>query len=243
MIHQSPKIYDKIAEGYKKATERPLREFTYEFTIKKHVKNLSQKTVLDLACGEGYSSRMMMKLGAKKVIGLDSSKELIKMAKEKNGNIDYFVLDVFKEDLSRFGKFNVITAIMFLHYASSKKQLQGLIKKIKYILEKKGVFYALIANPEVLEGFENYGVKMTPLYNKEGSAVKIEIHDMKWKKYCEFINYYWKKETYISAFEKEGFKVKWFEGSVSDKGIKKYGEKFWEAYKKKPLYSFIEARK
>ncbi len=52
--------------------------------------------ILDLCCGAGYESMRMNNLGAK-VIGLDFSEESIKIAKEKNPDIDFFVGDMLQD--------------------------------------------------------------------------------------------------------------------------------------------------
>ncbi len=51
--------------------------------------------ILDLACGNGLTSRRLFKMGAK-VVALDFSDELVRIAKERNyGNaIDYRIIDV-----------------------------------------------------------------------------------------------------------------------------------------------------
>ncbi len=58
------------------------------------------KTVLDIACGTGYGSKMLSKV-AKKVIGVDNSKHSINYAKEHYSakNIEYLVGDAQKIDL------------------------------------------------------------------------------------------------------------------------------------------------
>ena len=61
--------YNKCAIGYEKATIRPMRKFAYEPTILNAIGNLNGEIVLDIACGEGVSSRMIKQFGAKKIIG------------------------------------------------------------------------------------------------------------------------------------------------------------------------------
>ncbi len=243
-MNKAREEYNKCVKGYAKATIRPMRRFAYEPTILNAISEIKGKVVLDIACGEGVSSRMIKSLGAKKVIGVDVSEELIKKAKETGGeDIEYFVCDVFSEDLSKFGKFDIITGIMILHYSNSLSQLKKLIKNISNALNKKSIFYSLTINPNILvRGYNEYGIKISNP-KKEGDSVLTELHDFEWNKYCEFTNYYWKKETYTELLESEGFKVEWIPGIVSKEGRKKYGKEFWKNYLKNPIYTMIKAIK
>jgi len=62
----------------------------------KMVGNVKGKQLLDLACGEGYNTRILAKKGAR-VIGVDFSKEMIKLARERERRdrlgIRYYVSD------------------------------------------------------------------------------------------------------------------------------------------------------
>lgn len=61
------------------------------------------KSVLDLGAGSGILCRMFAKLGAKQVVGLDYSRAMIKIAKdrcEKDGqSIDYDFIDLMDVDM------------------------------------------------------------------------------------------------------------------------------------------------
>ena len=236
--------YNKCALGYEKATIRPMRKFAYEPTILNVVRNMDGENVLDIACGEGVSSRMMKQLGARGVIGVDVSESLIKKAKEIGGEgTKYFLGDVFSEDLSKFGEFDAITGIMIIHYANSKEILLKLLKNIFNALRSGGVFYTLTINPEVLEmGYRNYGIQIGKAI-EEGDSVKTELHDFEWNKFCDFTNYYWSKKTYENVFREAGFQIEWIPGIVSESGLKEYGEGFWGDYLKNPPYMMIKAKK
>ena len=236
--------YNKCASGYEKATIRPMRKYAYEPTILRAIKSLKGKIVLDIACGEGVSSRMMKELGAKRVIGIDVSEKLIKKAKKTGGEgIEYFIGNVFSEDLLKFGKFDVVTGIMIIHYADSFDKLKKLLSNVSRILNPGGVFFALTINPTILpQGYKNYGIKISNA-KKEGDSVLAELHDFDWNKMCEFTNYFWNKETYNNLLVQEGFNVEWFPGIVSKEGIERYGKQFWDDYFKNPIYIMIKASK
>lgn len=250
LIKPQERQYDKIVEGYKQQTERPLRKFAYDYTLAKNIGDLSGKRVLDLACGEGISSRMARDLGAEEIVGVDESVGQIKKAQEQelslpeDKRINYIVADGGNLPLKAQEKFDVVTGMMFLNYAESKERLKNFVANIKNHLKSDGTFYAMLPNPDLVRDCNKYGVKMktdSP-ESPEGSAVKIEISDFSGKKLSEFINYYWLRETYQKELENQGFEVEWINGEVSPEGIKEYGEDFWKDYEKTPVYVMIKAK-
>jgi SAM-dependent methyltransferase len=243
-INKAKNEYDSNPKGYVEATKRPLRKFAYEPTIKKLLDDLEGKEVLDLACGDGMSSRFIKSLGAKKVVGLDISEKLINIARQnKDPDIEYFIENVFSEDILKYGKYDVVTGIMIVHYAESKKLLEKLFQGIFKVLKPGGVFYALTVNPDLYKtGYENYGVRISGVIN-EGESSKVELHDFSWKKYCEFTNYYWTKNTYKSALENSGFDIEWVDGAISEEGINTLSLEYWKRYFDQPIYLGIKAKK
>jgi toxoflavin synthase len=244
------KQYDKIVEGYKQQAERPLRKFAYDYTLTKNICDLSGKRVLDLACGEGISSRMARDLGAEEIVGVDESAEQIKKAQEQelslpeNKRIKYIVSDGGNLPLKTEEKFDVATGMMFLNYAESRERLREFMANVQRHLKSDGTFYAMLPNPDLVRDCNSYGVRMkTDLpESPEGSVVKVKISDFEGKKLNEFTNYYWSRETYQAELESHGFEVEWIDGEVSPEGIKKFGEYFWKDYVRKPIYVMIKAK-
>jgi len=109
--------------------------------------NVKGQLVLDVACGEGYNTRMLSCKGAR-VTGADLSKVLIGYAKsqeEKDGfGIDYFVAD--SADLSRFSaeRFDLVTCFMAImdieHYDKA-------IGEIARVMKDEGRFVFSITHP------------------------------------------------------------------------------------------------
>jgi SAM-dependent methyltransferase len=237
--------YNVGAEGYQKATQRFMRKCAYEPTLMENFPNVKGKRVLDIACGDGLATRIIASLGAKEVVGIDISDELIKRTRNfHTPNVQYHVRDAIHEDLSEFGRFDVITAVMFLHYSQSKQDLKRAIQNVGQVIVPEGIFYTMTVNPELLRrGYCDYGVRITPESSQEGSRVKTELHSLDWKKFCEFSNFYWTQETYNSIFRDEGFEVQWHKGIVSEEGRKRFGDEFWKNYDKEPIYYTITAKK
>lgn len=237
------KQYDKIVQGYEEATKRPLRKYAYESTIKHYLgSNVQGKRVLDLACGEGISTRIIKDLGAKEVVGIDESEEQIKKAKLKDPNSIYLVGDVIKEDFSDLGKFDIITSMLFTTYIPTEKDLDSFFSNVTNHLVKGGDFYILTPNLSSLKnGCNSYGIKIEKTKNNDNSRI-LNLSDFDGNLFCQAQVYYLSKLIYEKLFRKNGFNVTWHKGIVSQKGIEKYGGEFWEDYLKNPVYNIIKAK-
>lgn len=109
--------------------------------------NVRDQLVLDLACGEGYNTRIIAKKGVK-VTGVDFSTKMIELArleedKEKLG-IDYYVLDA--TDLSSLpsSHFDVVTCFMALQDIENYEKA---VSEVARVLKNKGRFIFSIPHP------------------------------------------------------------------------------------------------
>ena len=75
--------YDKFARQYKASKRLPFREYIEWYSYNELLGDVSQRSVLDLACGEGYYTRRIKQKGADKVVGVDISGKMIRLAKER----------------------------------------------------------------------------------------------------------------------------------------------------------------
>lgn len=109
--------------------------------------NVKGQVALDLACGEGYNTRILARRGAR-VTGIDLSLKLIELArieekKEKMG-IAYHVTDA--ADLSYFPEnhFDLVTCFMALHDIVDYKKA---VSEVARVLKNKGRFVFSIPHP------------------------------------------------------------------------------------------------
>ena len=78
------------------------------------------KRVLDVGCSEGFFSLKLAEMGAREVIALDADELRIEKAKfvaEILGisNITYEIADIFEADIERYGHFDFVLCLGFLH--------------------------------------------------------------------------------------------------------------------------------
>lgn len=237
--------YDKIAKQYVQSINSPFRKFVLFPSLLYYLGNIKNKKVLDLGCGEGHLTRTIKRKSKATVVGVDISKEMIKLAKKEERKrplgIKYYVFDVLK--MPKLDNFDLIVAVLLLHYSKTKSELFKMCKNIYKNLKKDGKFIAITKDPfHPLQLYSKYRFTATakaPL--KEGDAVTITLFN-KGQKLCSFKNYFWKKETYEEILRKAGFKtIKWHKLFVSKEGIKKFGKKFWKDFK--PSTIIIECTK
>ena len=89
--------YDAVAEEYKRLKLAPWRTFIERYSLLKLLGGVRGGSVLDLACGEGFYSRLVRERGAARVVGVDWSSGMIGLAiaaeKESPLGIEYRIGD------------------------------------------------------------------------------------------------------------------------------------------------------
>ena len=75
--------YDPIAEQYQRSKQQPWRTFIEMFTLMQLVGDPQGLDVLDVACGEGYYTRLLRQRGAARVAGVDLSQRMIDLARNQ----------------------------------------------------------------------------------------------------------------------------------------------------------------
>lgn len=241
--------YDKIAKEYTSFENRAvLRNSLVDPAFFSLLGDVKGKSVLDLACGSGYFTRPIKRLGANLVLGVDISQEMIRLAKDEETarplGIDYFVGDV--ADIPVFGKFDLVTAGFLLHYASTKKELEEMCNGIAKNLAPNGRFVTLNNSPV-------YPTSNTPQYGKtiealepirDGSRLRLKFYNKDQTQNCSFDFFHWSQESYESALEKAGLKdIRWIDIHPTEEAITKLGKDFWNAWNKEPTTILLEARK
>lgn len=130
-----------------------LLEQTRYFEVLGSVRNLN---ILELACGAGRISRMLMGRGAQSVVGTDISKEMIKQAVAQNqdyqgspvySNLIYKVVDACDETFTLGHPVDLVTAMYLFHYAPSQTALEQMCRHINRNLKPGGRFVATTLNP------------------------------------------------------------------------------------------------
>ena len=144
-----PTNYDAIAEQYKRSKLTPWRRHIEQYTFFETLGDVTGLSVLDLACGEGFYARLLKLRGAVRVVGVDLSTEMIRLARSAEADeplgIEYMIGDAieFRSDET----FDVVTAAYLLNYAESEETLAAMCRTIAAALKPGGQFVTVNNNP------------------------------------------------------------------------------------------------
>jgi ubiquinone/menaquinone biosynthesis C-methylase UbiE len=138
--------WNKSAEWYDDLVESK-GSYQVELILPNMVRLLDIKkgmTLLDLACGQGFFSRIFADMGAR-VIGVDSAEALIQIAKAKKGSaIHYFVAPADKIPFVKDKSMDAVTIILSLQ---NIENIQGVLKESARVLKPEGRLLIVLNHP------------------------------------------------------------------------------------------------
>jgi ubiquinone/menaquinone biosynthesis C-methylase UbiE len=117
-----------------------------------------RKTVVDIGCGNGFSTLVFSRSSGSQMIGVDASPEMIKFAKKRFGSVggetwqksDFIVGSAYDLPLKPAKVDGVITERCLMNISTWSKQKRAL-REISRILRPKGTFIMLEGIEERLE--------------------------------------------------------------------------------------------
>src|SRR5262249_6355147 len=140
--------YDPIAEQYQRSKQHPWRTHIESYTLMELIGDPTGKSVLDVACGEGFYTRMLRQRGAAAVTGVDLSAGMIELARKQEEKhclgIEYRVGD--GKSLPA-GNYDLVVAAFLLNYARTRDELQAMCNGIARSLKPGGRFVSVNSNP------------------------------------------------------------------------------------------------
>jgi len=125
-------------------------------------KYIESKKVLDIACGSGYGSEILLEKGAKYVIGCDISEEAINYGKKhyQKENMEFITNDIKKLDFSD-EEFDCIVSFETLEHVKDQEKV---MTELKRVLKKGGTL--IISTPN-LESRDNEEEEANSFHEKE----------------------------------------------------------------------------
>jgi len=240
--------YDKIAESYKRSKQIPWRYHIEEYSLRSLLGDVSQASVLDLACGDGHYTRVLKRMGTSRTVGVDLSAKMIDLAaadeKVNRLGIEYVVGDA---RAVRFDEqFDLVVAAYLLPYARSEEELLAMAKAIHSSLKPGGRFVAANNNPaqqpEAFERTRKYGfVKSADGQIRNGSPIRYTFL----QESGEFVveNYHLDAETHTRTFEAAGFSdVHWHLPELAP-AESANGDEYWKDFLDDPPIAFLTCAK
>lgn len=242
--------YNDIADDYQKTKDHPVKNYAEAFTFLQVLGDVQAKSILDLACGDGYYTRLMKQQGAARVIGVDISAEMINRARAIEATmplgIVYQVGDATQ--LGQIGQFDAVTSVSLFPYASTEQTLTAMGQTMYDNLRPGGQMTSITFNPNLsvagLDCYGRYGLRLTAAAEtfQDGTMVTftIAIADVS----IELSTYYWSRETYERILGQVGFrKINWHSYQISEAGMKDYGAEYWQLFLTSPYTIIIEGYK
>jgi SAM-dependent methyltransferase len=211
---------------------------------------LKGKAVLCLGCGSGEECEHLLKCGAKKVVGIDTSKKLIAIAKESYPDIEFRVEDMRKMKFPH-ASFDFVYSSLAMHYLSD---WQSTLKKIHRSLKPRGTFLFSTHHPaywsaEIIQakhgkskllGYEKIGCRLKRIYGDYQN--RRQIHDVWFENMA--VSYYHKPLSEIfHEIRSAGFVVEDFLEPKPRPSLKKINADDYVLYSRIPLFMIFELRR
>ena len=239
--------YDIIAEEYKRAKLQPWRHHIEVYTLFELVGDVAGKSILDLACGEGFQTRLLKQKGAARVVGVDISAGMIDLARneefQRARGIEYYIEDAKRLELDE--QFDMVFAAYLLNYASTKDELLEMCRAIARHLKAGGRFVSVNNNPDYTGKTES----MRPYEFTREANERREGGPIAWTFYLKegpfaITNYYLSIATHEWALAAAGLRdIRWHPPQVSPEGLAEFGQEYWAAFLEHKPIIFIECRK
>lgn len=141
-------VYDRTASRWARDEPSSLSDFTGRPAVFELCGDVRGLTVLDLGCGEGYCTRSLRRAGAARVVGVDASAEMLKLAREAEQRqplgIDYRLVDVVTLNEPR--RYDLITAVFLFNYLSLDA-MDEVLERVMEHLEPGGRFVFSVPHP------------------------------------------------------------------------------------------------
>lgn len=179
---QNTKTYNSLAQEYNQKSV--MRNDFNGHIISKFAKHIiTGKNVLDIGCAVGLDMSIFAYLGYS-VDGIDISKEMVKLAKQKNPNAKILIGDFMEITFDKL--YDGIFAQAFIHLYP-KSEVESVLKKIKSLLVLNGVAHITTSKNNE---------------SKEGWFTKDDYHG-KYKRYRKF----WTKNELEETLKRLNFQI------------------------------------
>lgn len=248
--------FDTIAEGYKQLDTgmTPVRRFSEIYSLLNIIERLDGDSILELACSDGFFSRLLKQTGAGLVMAVDLSPKMIEAAKAYESKeplgITYRVGSIM--DMGVLGQFDLVFSPFVMSYAKDRYELLEMCRILYGNLKPGGRLVSMNDNPDLMPdsetGFFKYGKtkRITPpmVDGAKLTVTWIVPNEQGKEEHLAFDCKYYTKDTLEWSLTEAGFvDIRMHRPEVSPEGLEKYGEAYWELFLTNPLLVFFECWK
>lgn len=242
--------YDRIGLQYQESKRLPFRHYVEEHSMFSLLGDLAGRSVVDLACGDGIYARKLMRAGARRVVGVDISSEMIALAKQAEAaeplGVRYVVADVAMVQLDE--QFDIALCSYLFNYARSRAELRTLTESVRGLVRPGGLVAGCNDYPDNprahFDRYRPYGfIKIGEAGRQEGDTITYRFFNPDGS-FFEIDNYFLPTDAYRDEFAKAGFtSFDWVMPEVSRAGLETFPSGFWDHYlNSPPIVSFTTHR-
>lgn len=148
--------------------------------------------ILDAGCGTGLADRFFIS-GGFTLVGIDSSEEMLEIARSENPGVAYLEMDVTRLDFGREHFDGIWSAAVLLHLPP--ESLHKAMNEFHRVLKSGGVLYIATRTSE-----SDHRVMETA---SEGGQIEV---------------YYYSSQTLLSGLKETGFDIIWDSVNPDDSG-------------------------
>ncbi len=239
--------YEAIADAYDESMRLPFRDTIEKHTLMETLGDVTGLKALDMACGDGYYTRLLKRAGAAEVTGVDVSAEMVRRAEEQEKREPLGCL-YRQSEVAEFEPpqpVDVIVGVYSLGYSRTAEQLQRFCRSCHDALRPGGRFVGLndnVRNPPPSTGsWGKYGLERTCAEPpSEGDVVYWTITNPDGQRF-ELRNFHLARKTYEDTFHAAGFsEFRWVDLLLHPS---EHGNPFWDEFlAQPPIVGFAATR-
>jgi 2-polyprenyl-3-methyl-5-hydroxy-6-metoxy-1,4-benzoquinol methylase len=239
--------YDRFSRAYQRSKQLPFRIFSETPDHMALLGDVRGRSVLDLACGEGFYTRRIKRAGAARVEGVDLSAAMIELAREQEADeplgILYHITPA--ENFATDQPFDIVSAAFLLNCAADREQLDAMARVIAVSLRPGGRFVTTNSNlcAFPLADYRPYRMQCDiPALLGDGDAYHITF--LLDEDSFTIVNYAFETETYEKALRDAGLTdICWHTPTITADGLAAFGTDFWHTYLSQPPLLRLSAQK
>lgn len=232
--------YDQLSDSYCETHYKPDKQHSMRPTVEMILSILDGKKAIDVGCGDGYFTGLL-ESNWEQVIGIDNSIQQIEKARLYGGNIEYQEADMFNYE---YRDLSLILAPFVLNYCDCLNRLKDLLQMFYDGLDEGGHLVSIIDSPRCLEHdmFQYGSIKFLSSF-EPGSKITIDLYD-KGVLLTTLYSFYYSRDCIEEVLSCVGFNdVKWVSPIVSQVGVNKFGQGYWDNYINNCDVSYLVAKK
>jgi SAM-dependent methyltransferase len=233
--------YDRISHHYQESKRLPFRSHVEAYSMLGLLPDLAGRSVIDLACGDGIYTRMLMRAGAARVVGVDISPQMIALGEHAEAaeplGVCYMVADVAVVEMEEH--FDVALCSYLFNYARDRFELRTLVEAVARLVRSGGLVVGCNDYPdnpqEHFDRYRPYGfIKVGPAERNEGAPITYRFFNPDGTVF-ELDNYFLPTDVYREEFARAGLvSFDWVMPNVSPEGIEAFPPGFWDVYLDSP---------